>query len=718
MRLKRLSTAIVGCALVFSALTSDSLFRSAGSSAQGLQTGNLADWRSKVDARVMAALSAGQTEFLIYMRDQANLSGAYALLTKEAKGRYVYEQLTRVAQATQVNVKRTLEQFSAPHKAFWISNSFWAKGDVTLVQAVAMLPEVAAIYPSGKGQIKLAEHASSTNSTTDASTTNLTLADPNPEPGLLRVNADDVWALGYEGQGVVVAGADTGVRWTHLALMNRYRGWNGTTASHDYNWKDAVHIPNWPADPSNVCNPGGATGAGQPSPTPCDDDVFLGGGHGSHTVGSMVGDDGANNRIGMAPQAKWIACRNMNQGVGAVPTYLECMEWFIAPTKIDGTSADPTKAPHVINNSWGCVEACPPEPNPLRDSLKASRAAGIVYVASAGNDGGEGPVFVCNSIYHPLARYPEAFTIGATTHTTDLIADFSSRGPAAADPENPTSPLYLKPNVTAPGVSIRSVQRASDTAYASLSGTSMAGPHAAGLVALIISANPCLAGQVDRREEIIEQTTVRKTTTEMCGLDSSSSVPNNTYGWGRIDALAAVQLALTDTCELVNYALTTLGSVASASSTYSTRNYAPEGAFDGDKTGGGWEYGGGWNDNTRDVWPDTLEVSFGGGPKTIQEIRVYTLQNNFHAPVMPDENTDASIYGIEDFEVQFQDASNNWVTVPNGLILDNTKAMRVIALSTPIVAKGIRVIVHMGRAHFSRIVELEALGAAGQSAGP
>jgi hypothetical protein len=91
-------------------------------------------------------------------------------------------------------------------------------------------------------------------------------------------------------------------------------------------------------------------------------------------MGSMLGFDGGANQIGMAPDAKWIACRNLSNGVGAIPTYLECMEWFIAPTKINGTDPDPTKAPHVVNNSWGCVEGCPPEPNPLRDSLRQPRS--------------------------------------------------------------------------------------------------------------------------------------------------------------------------------------------------------------------------------------------------------------------------------------------------------------------------------------------------------
>jgi subtilisin family serine protease len=243
----------------------------------------------------------------------------------------------------------------------------------------------------------------------------------------------------------------------------------------------------------------------------------------------------------MAPEAKWVACRNLSLGVGAIPTYLECMQWFIAPTKINGTNPDPTKAPHVVNNSWGCVEGCPPEPNPLRDSLQASRAAGIFYAVSAGNDGPS-----CGTLQHPLARYPESFTVGSTKHTDDLISSFSSRGPTAIDPQNPGSPLYTKPNITAPGSTIRSAKRTDDNAYGNLSGTSMAGPHVAGLVALIISANPALAGNVDRIEDIIEQTAVRKTTTEACGGDTATQVPNNTYGWGRIDALAAVNRAIQD----------------------------------------------------------------------------------------------------------------------------------------------------------------------------
>lgn len=543
---------LAGCALCCAAslLAYFSIAAPVPSGAGSSQAAVSLDWRDKVDARVLTAALGGETEFMVYMAQQADLSGSAALATKEAKGQFVYERLTTTARATQLNVKQVLNQLGAPQRSFWISNTLWSRGSLAVIEAVASLPEVAAIHPVAKGAVKLpANQAAASTASKPASpeAANLTLAVP---PGVVLTKAPDAWAKGVRGQGVVVAGADTGVRFTHNALRNQYRGWGGTpeASTHDYNWHDAIHIPNWPPEPANACNPGGLAGAGQPNPVPCDDDVLLGGGHGSHTVGSMVGNDGAAEQIGMAPDAKWMACRNMSNGVGNVLTYLECMEFFLAPTKVDGTSPDPTKAPHVVNNSWGCIEGCPPEGNPLRDTLKASRAAGIVYVVSAGNDGigEEPPLAGCSTLQNAPARYPEAFTVGATTHDTDTVSSFSSRGPAAADPENPASPLYTKPNISAPGSDIRSSLRGSDDEYGELSGTSMAGPHVAGLVALVISANPELAGNVDRIEEIIEQSALKKTTNEGCGGDTEEDVPNNTYGWGRIDALAAVNMALGD----------------------------------------------------------------------------------------------------------------------------------------------------------------------------
>jgi hypothetical protein len=178
---------------------------------------------------------------------------------------------------------------------------------------------------------------------------------------------------------------------------------------------------------------------------------------------------------------------------------------------------------------------------------------------------------------------------------------------------------------------------------------------------------------------------------------------------------ARVSVAVVAVNSPVNYARTALGSVPSASSTAAARNYSASGAFDGERAGVNWEQGGGWNDDTRGIWPDSLSVAFGGGAKTITEIRVYTLQNNYLSPAVPTETTDASVYGIQDFEVQvFNSATGQFETVPGGTVTGNTKALRVISLATPVTTTAVRIKVNAGRVFYSRIVELEAYGPPGQ----
>jgi subtilisin family serine protease len=323
------------------------------------------------------------------------------------------------------------------------------------------------------------------------------------------VGAPDVWAFGIDGQGVVIAGQDTGYAWDHPALIGAYRG--GPSGDHAYNWHDSVHS-------------GGGSTCGADSPEPCDDY-----GHGTHTMGTMVGDDGVGNQVGMAPGAQWIGCRNMDQGVGTPATYAECYQFFLAPTDLSDENPDPSKAPDVINNSWGCPpdEGCT-DPNVLLSVVQSIRAAGIVTVHSAGNDGSS-----CSTVRDPSAIYDESFSVGATDSYDD-IAFFSSRGPVTIDGSN-----RLKPDISAPGVDIRSSTR--DGGYqGGWDGTSMAGPHVAGLVALVLSAKPELEGDVDAVENVIEQSAVALTTTQGCGGDAGDAIPNNVFGWGRIDALAAI----------------------------------------------------------------------------------------------------------------------------------------------------------------------------------
>jgi subtilisin family serine protease len=348
------------------------------------------------------------------------------------------------------------------------------------------------------------------------------------------INAPDVWGEGINGEGVVIGGQDTGYDWQHPALIEQYRGWDGSTTDHNYNWHDAIH-----EDKQNAVNDSNCV---FDSPEPCDDH-----GHGTHTMGTMVGDDHAGNQIGVAPGAKWIACRNMNHGVGTPATYSECYQWFIAPYPHGGDpliDGDPSKAPHVINNSWSCPpsEGCV-DPDILREVVENVRAAGIITVQAASNGGPS-----CGTINSPAAIYDASYSVGATDNS-DRIAGFSSRGPVSAGDNNPA-----KPDISAPGVSIRSSQPGDTYGYSS--GTSMAAPHVVGLIALLINTRPDLAGDVTIIEDSINQSAVPQFSNDGCAGDTADSRPNHTYGWGRIDAWQAYQAIIEIGNPEYNYAYT------------------------------------------------------------------------------------------------------------------------------------------------------------------
>jgi serine protease AprX len=467
--------------------------------------GNPVNVANKIAPWVVAQTANGQqAAFFVVLADQADLSGAAALRTKNEKGRFVHDALWNKSQITQRAILRWLREHGVEHRSFYIVNAILVKGTREIAEALARRPDVARIEGNPQIQNVIPQPVSAVETTSQPK------LPATIEPGINYTHAPDVWALGFRGQGITVAGADTGQRWTHNALKPHYRGWDGQNANHDYNWHDSIH--------DGVGNP-----CGNDSPEPCDDN-----GHGTHTIGTVVGDDGAGNQIGMAPGARWIGCRNMDQGNGTPARYIECMEFFLAPYPVNGNpnQGDPLKAPDITSNSWVCrpSEGC--SANTLQAAVEAQAAAGIMMAAGAGNDGPN-----CSTVMYPPAIYAASYTVGALNTGTDTIAGFSSRGPVTIDGSN-----RIKPDITAPGTNTRSSFNTSDNAYASLSGTFMATPHIAGAMALLWCARPDLRHDIAGSRTVLDNAAHVISSTQ-CG---DAGPPNNVYGWGRVDISAAV----------------------------------------------------------------------------------------------------------------------------------------------------------------------------------
>lgn len=463
---------------------------------------------SKITNSLRVRWAAGeQVDVLIRLRS-APMRAQRALAFAE-QSEHVVRVLQTEAASSQRSVLVWLQSHAIAARPFWIANVIAARLDAKQALALAERDEVVGFEWDAPFKADIGQAATAVEDIRAI------------EPNVIRVRAPEVWALGYHGEGVVIAGQDTGFQWDHPALKTSYLGWDGVTANHNYHWRDAIT-----ADIDGNSNP-----CGMATQAPCDDNS-----HGTHTIGTMSGNDGGSNQIGVAPAARWIGCRNMDSGTGRPSTYLDCFQWFAAPTDLNGQNPDPARAPHVIGNSWGCPVGPPPAGEDcalasFATAISNLKAQGILIIVAAGNAGSS-----CASVIDPPAIYAEAFTIGATDNS-DAIAGFSSRGPVTVDGSN-----RLKPDVVAPGVSVRSALPGN--AYGSKSGTSMATPNAVGVAALVMSANPALRGQPEQVEAILRETAVPLTSATSCGGMPGSQAPNPIFGHGRLDALAAVQRAL------------------------------------------------------------------------------------------------------------------------------------------------------------------------------
>ncbi|MDI6858710.1 MAG: S8 family serine peptidase [Dehalococcoidia bacterium] len=432
------------------------------------QTGD--DAHPQATARVAPAVESalralppdGMISVIVTLREQADLDQVKSA-NRPARLREVERRLKDKAAATQRGLKglllaRALQGKVARATDFWVFNGLAVTATKDVIEELAARPEVASITPDEIDVVPASPAAAG-----------------EPEPNVALVNAPALWALGWRGQGIVVANMDTGVDVNHPDLISKWRG--GTNS-----WYDPYgQHPTSPADLS---------------------------GHGTWTMGVMVGGDAGGTAIGVAPEATWVAVKIFNdQGSATATAIHQGFQWLLDPDGNPGTA----DAPHVVNNSWSYGSpGCSLE---FQLDLQALLAAGIVPVFAGGNYGPN-----ASSSVSP-ANNPEAFAVGAVDDNRLLYAS-SSRGPSACGEQT-----SIYPEVVAPGVNIRTTDRYG--LYYDATGTSVAAPHVAGALALLLDAYPGLTAE-QQRQALLNG-----------AADLGDAGPDNIYGYGLPDVYAS-----------------------------------------------------------------------------------------------------------------------------------------------------------------------------------
>ncbi|KAJ9049209.1 hypothetical protein DSO57_1027057 [Entomophthora muscae] len=423
----------------------------------------------------------------------------------------VYSSLKRHARKSGKNVRQILDEQVAlgaipPYRFYSISNTYAVEAQPWLIERLAEASDVEEITPN-----KLIPSVVQSNDNTLAAVKgNVNWTGDQVHWSLQYINATRLPPSIYSKAAQLRYGsADSGVEFTHPAIANNYFGYQSDGSfDHNYAWWDAIKSSN-------------STGKGLCSvntSSPCDDSN-----HGTHTTGTVVG----LMNIGVSPTSKWMGCKNMFNNLGSPETYLGCLQFFLAPTNLQGTDPKPELRPHVVGNSYSCPsnEGC--SHATFNYALRALKASGVFISVSAGNEGRGG----CSTINAPPAVDPNAFNVAATSYMSQDRASFSSIGPV---PERPNLSL----DISAPGVNITSCIRGNK--YASLQGTSMASPHISGTVLLVMATCPQLIRKVDLVADLLRRTATPVYPTLGCGNDATRTLPNNEYGYGIVNVARAI----------------------------------------------------------------------------------------------------------------------------------------------------------------------------------
>lgn len=449
----------------------------------------------KIEFAVQSTLeSQGEADVWLHFGQRPDMSAATTITDWDAKGQYVFDTLNAAATTSQAAAIAKLDAAGVEYHSFYITNAIKVEGaDVALVEDLAALSEVNRVYPEFEVfNIEPADFKPQSEFSPMA-----------PTWGLEDIGAPQVWdEFGVTGEGVTVGVLDTGTDFDHEALVDSYRGNNGDgTFTHDYNWFDA---------------------AGTGDDAPLDTDY-----HGTHVTGTIAGGvatSGDGSDIGVAPGANWIATN------GCCPddvALLDSMEWFLAPTDLDGENPDPAQRPHIINNSWGTTS---PSTDPFGEEAQiAWNDAGIFGVFSIGNQA------ECDTAGAPGSRVIN-YAVGNYREDHTIHPEFSSRGPGQDG--------VTKPNIAGPGTDVISSIPPGflpGEIYGSLTGTSMAAPHVSGSVALIWSYAPELIGDIEGTRALLDASAIDTPDPDNCGGTDEN---NNTFGEGRLnvyDAIASIE---------------------------------------------------------------------------------------------------------------------------------------------------------------------------------